>query len=702
MKKIIVLVIFVLTQALAANAQLFAPEELEILKYQDGRTAGPNGELLNYLNNFSNAVVIRALIALGNIGDAKYVLQINEKLQSSNNPDIRIAAAFALGLIQSPESAAALSDVLKTEKDETVLAYILKSLGSVGSEENLKEVCGFNVTTDNLGAATAYSILKFARRNIKNAGSVGKIKSLVTTGSENTKRMCAHAFAYTRDSGLLSEARPEITDLVSSKDWDTRMRAFLAFGYIASANDVKFLMDSYEKENVWQVKNSIINSFEIISRFDKSVCENKDLAFFLVDKGEGEGVYLSTAALRVLGTLFSKTTDKGLKAELLPRLQWFLIKGKAVELATIGEAVNTIGIIYKDAAKDELIQRYKDSEGYYLKPYIVGAFKYMEDAGVYKELRKLITADVQEYVNKNKITDGDMIAGRELAPLYRAFVETLDGLKGKANAEDSGILWLIFCEFTRSKDPSIADVCFNALNADIYTAKRNELKMSMEFDYPDLSYPKDKETMKLFIREFAFLKAENAVKILESNLKINDYEICRESAAALKTITGKDYTFTAKPVSFFDANKLNGLAKKQFAIFHTNQGDIKIKFYPYYSPFSVLNFITLAEKGFYNKTTFHRVVPGFVIQGGDPLNSGWGGPEYTIRSEFIPLSFERGILGMASDGKDTEGSQFFIMHSPYYHLDNSYTIFGEVVSGMEVVDKIYLDDYVESIEITDK
>lgn len=702
MKKLIILVIFVLTQSLAANAQLFAPEELEILKYQDGRNTGPNGELLNYLNNFSNAVVIRALIALGNIGDAKYTLQINEKLQSSNNPDIRVAAAFALGLIQSPESAAALSDALKTEKDELVLVYIIKSLGSVGSEENLKEVCAFDASSDNIGAAVAYSILKFARRNIKNAGSVEKLKSLAASGNENTKRMCAHAFVYTRDRGLLTEARQEITGLVSSKDGDTRMRAFLAFGYTANATDVKFLMDSYEKENVWQVKNSIINSFEIISRFDASIAEDKDLAFFLVDKGEGEDVYLSSAALRVLGAVFSKTKDAGLKSELLPRLQWFLIKGKAVELATIGEAVNTIGMIYKDAAKDELIQRYKDSEGYYLKPYIIGAFKYMNDAGVYKELRKLITADVQDYVNKKKITDGEMIAGKELTPLYRAFVETLDGLKGKANAEDAGTMWLIFCEFTRSKDPSIADACFNALNADMYAAKRNELKMSMEFDYPELSYPKDKETMKLFIREFAFLKAENAVRILENNLTVNDYEICRESAEALKTITGKNYTFAAKPVSFFDADKLNGLAGKQFAVIHTNKGNIKIKFYPYYSPFSVLNFVTLAEKGFYNNTTFHRVVPGFVIQGGDPLNSGWGGPEYTIRSEFIPLSFERGTLGMASDGKDTEGSQFFIMHSPYYHLDNSYTIFGEVVSGMDVVDKIYIDDYVESVEITDK
>ncbi|MDD5361294.1 MAG: peptidylprolyl isomerase [Ignavibacteria bacterium] len=141
--------------------------------------------------------------------------------------------------------------------------------------------------------------------------------------------------------------------------------------------------------------------------------------------------------------------------------------------------------------------------------------------------------------------------------------------------------------------------------------------------------------------------------------------------------------------------------KKQFATLKTTRGDIKIKLYPYLSPFTVLNFVKLAEKGFYNGTTFHRVIPNFVIQGGDPLNSGWGGPEYTIRSEFIPASFERGIVGMASDGKDTEGSQFFVMHSAFYHLDNAYTIFGEVVSGMENVDKIYLDDVLESVVITE-
>ncbi|MCX6159893.1 MAG: peptidylprolyl isomerase [Ignavibacteriae bacterium] len=147
---------------------------------------------------------------------------------------------------------------------------------------------------------------------------------------------------------------------------------------------------------------------------------------------------------------------------------------------------------------------------------------------------------------------------------------------------------------------------------------------------------------------------------------------------------------------------MNKLAEKRYAILKTTQGDIKIKFYPEFAPFTVLNFIKLSEKGFYNKTVFHRVVPNFVIQGGDPLNTGWGGPDYTIRTEIAPVRYERGTVGMASDGKDTEGSQFFVTHTPFYHLDNRYTIFGEVVEGMDIVDRIYIGDVLETVVITDK
>ena len=110
-----------------------------------------------------------------------------------------------------------------------------------------------------------------------------------------------------------------------------------------------------------------------------------------------------------------------------------------------------------------------------------------------------------------------------------------------------------------------------------------------------------------------------------------------------------------------------------------------------------MNFIKLSENKFYNGTVFHRVVSNFVIQGGDPGGTGYGGPGYSIRSEFSPLTYERGMVGMASSGKDTEGSQFFITHSATPHLDGRYTIFGKVIGGMDVVDEIMTGDSVVDV-----
>jgi cyclophilin family peptidyl-prolyl cis-trans isomerase len=118
------------------------------------------------------------------------------------------------------------------------------------------------------------------------------------------------------------------------------------------------------------------------------------------------------------------------------------------------------------------------------------------------------------------------------------------------------------------------------------------------------------------------------------------------------------------------------------------------------APFTVMSFLKLAsQRGFYRGLSFHRVVSNFVIQGGDPHGDGWGGPGYTIRSEFSPLSFDEGELGMASAGKDTEGSQFFVTQSPQPHLDGRYTIFGKVVSGMDVVNRIQIDDRIFDISV---
>jgi cyclophilin family peptidyl-prolyl cis-trans isomerase len=126
------------------------------------------------------------------------------------------------------------------------------------------------------------------------------------------------------------------------------------------------------------------------------------------------------------------------------------------------------------------------------------------------------------------------------------------------------------------------------------------------------------------------------------------------------------------------------------AEFHTNQGDFTIELFEDRAPETTKNFIDLAEKGYYDGLTFHRVIDGFMIQGGCPQGTGTGGPGYKIKDEFHPeLKHDsRGVLSMANAGPNTGGSQFFITLAPTPWLDNRHAVFGKVTSGIEVVDKI--------------
>ena len=136
--------------------------------------------------------------------------------------------------------------------------------------------------------------------------------------------------------------------------------------------------------------------------------------------------------------------------------------------------------------------------------------------------------------------------------------------------------------------------------------------------------------------------------------------------------------------------------KNPVVTFTMENGDVfTAELYPETAPNTVANFVTLVEKGFYNGLIFHRVIPGFMIQGGDPTGTGMGGPGYSIRGEFRAngvqndIRHTRGVLSMArSMHPDSAGSQFFVMHADAPHLDGQYAAFGKVLSGMEAVDRI--------------
>ena len=143
--------------------------------------------------------------------------------------------------------------------------------------------------------------------------------------------------------------------------------------------------------------------------------------------------------------------------------------------------------------------------------------------------------------------------------------------------------------------------------------------------------------------------------------------------------------------------------KKYMAKIETNKGVIELELYPKHAPKTVNNFVFLARKGFYDGVSFHRVISNFMIQGGDPTGTGAGGPGYSFEDEVAdnPLTHETGVISMANAGPNTNGSQFFITHSPQPHLNGKHTVFGKVISSQNVVDSIRQGDKMERVKISE-
>jgi peptidyl-prolyl cis-trans isomerase B (cyclophilin B) len=131
-------------------------------------------------------------------------------------------------------------------------------------------------------------------------------------------------------------------------------------------------------------------------------------------------------------------------------------------------------------------------------------------------------------------------------------------------------------------------------------------------------------------------------------------------------------------------------------------GTVEIEMFDQDAPNTVANFEKLANSGFYNGLTFHRVIPGFVAQGGCPYGTGTGGPGYTIKCEINPNKHVRGTLAMAHAGRDTGGSQFYVCYEPQPHLDGQHTVFGQVVNGMDVVDQIQQGDKMSKVTVVEE
>ncbi|MFZ5445619.1 MAG: peptidylprolyl isomerase, partial [Myxococcota bacterium] len=199
------------------------------------------------------------------------------------------------------------------------------------------------------------------------------------------------------------------------------------------------------------------------------------------------------------------------------------------------------------------------------------------------------------------------------------------------------------------------------------------------------------DTAPTIAEALALLDAKDAIGDLEAWLKSPNATVRQSAAEALTKLKGQPVVAerVERPM---EGSRVQPIAKNSKLVVTTDKGEFEIALYVEEAPLTSANLVALARKGFFRNLTFHRVVPDFVAQGGDPRGDGNGGPGYAIRCEVNHKPYARGVVGMALSGKDTGGSQFFVTAAPQPHLDGRYTAFGEVVKGQEVVDSLLEGD----------
>ncbi len=213
------------------------------------------------------------------------------------------------------------------------------------------------------------------------------------------------------------------------------------------------------------------------------------------------------------------------------------------------------------------------------------------------------------------------------------------------------------------------------------------------------------ETAGAFLEEN--INDTTAHDILVQGVFDQDYVIRRTAAEIYRDVLQQDrFNLVPPAATWFGIGAIEDALHKYkinpYAAIVTEKGTVEMELFFDVAPLTVLNFIRLVEEEFYNGLIFHRVVPGFVVQGGDPRGDGWGGQGRYMRCEYSIEPYIRGTVGVATSGKDTGGSQFFVTLAPQPHLEGRYTVMGQVIAGMEVVDQLVYGDQILKIEIREK
>ncbi|MFQ5650775.1 MAG: HEAT repeat domain-containing protein [bacterium] len=638
------------------------PEFEQILAVEAQRESC--AQLIRFLDDPEPRIRTRAVQAMARLQDSTCVEHIIRMLRDVNH-NVRLQAAFALGQIATPSAEASLIARLRANDLTTVKICVLEALGKLGCERTFPSLFSlFKSYDSDLRAAAALAAGRMATRGLRNQALTDSLTLLLKDEDAEVRWRAAYSLMR-----IGHDLDPQSL-LAAAKEEDARVRMY-AIRALANLRDYAFLEQLGERlhnDRDWRVRVQAakgLGNFPLsLSANYLSLLDQIQPVRLAIIQAIGASALLEPEGYRPNSREhnYAKTQVEQLLAGTNGDAHW-TVPERGFALISYAKLLKEKGI--------PAILKFTSHENERLRARAMTA---LGETGAPQVVRTLM-ADYHDAPTIVKI----------------AILEALDKIDDPSISE-------VYAKALQEIDAVLVALAAQGLSAD---SLRNRIYSKRIVEaYQNLPQPADLESVLMIFKAMAKFQEHDAVPVLEEALKTGGKVVSAAAAAALTHITGDQHAIKvgAHEAREYDYSEIFALENAR-AVMHTVRGEVEIELFAKEAPVTVLNFVRLAEQDFFNDLTFHRVVPNYVIQGGDPRGDGWGSPGYAIHSEFNTHPYVRGTVGMASAGKDTEGCQFFITHSPQPHLDGRYTAFGQVTSGMEVVDAIQEGDRIETIAI---
>lgn len=661
------------------------PDFRKILYFQDNRS--PADSLYVFLQSPDYHMQVRAIEAMGCLQDSSAVDSLVPRL-THPNLDLREAAIFALGQIGYAATSQTLLYGLEKilagryagESSPKHRSAILNALGKCGTEKTLTLV--HSAMMDTSAALAGEACLAAARMAIRNivGDSTSRVLSRLTSHSSADLRWRAvYAMMRIHDKAYAPLMLPRLKD----DDYRVRMDAARALGAMGLTQSDQKLADYQNaliacatSDSDWRVR---VNAVNALGTFKFRLDDLKKVYFLIAFEGlKDQNEHVRLAAIRSMSRSFDN--DLRQPGEFLKAFT-----EKYLPVATPRERGEIIQALCHMAGRSVYSnQPFMEN----VEQALTGTDRYLRAQAVLA-LGETSSAEALPHLAK---------------ALFDSFTVAANHAAGALSAMNTKEANALLMKGLETRQPVLMWICSGLLAAkkEITSDPVRTMTIARVIirAFPAFAHDVETDVKTGLLDILGDLKNPGAVPFLDSCL--TDSSLAVSAARNLKKITGKDYSARTPPPSHhpIDFDYYVRIKKgRPTATVETGQGTFVLDFLVDDAPFSVVNFVKLAEAGYFDGVFFHRVVPNFVIQTGDPTGSGWSGPGYTIRSEFNANTYDRGMVGMASAGRDTEGSQWFVTHSPQPHLDGRYTIFARVTQGMDVVDRIQVGDGIRSIRI---